>query len=323
MCAGKQAESDRLGSAVIGFRLWRTEPASLDLLSAFPQGPFPQENVAWPVGDVTARCLAGEDHAAPQAGCTCGLYALHSPPEAPDREGAVIGAVLAWGGIEVHAAGFRAQYARVLCLALPDEVTRDEHALLRAIAGRYRAGLVTRKHLAHAAAEHGHAVPRRYRPVRRPPVPATVAPTRISLSASAELDLARRVRRGEAGAARRMVEAHLPLVVAIAADYRGQGLLFVDLIQTGVAGAERAAARFEPRSGYRFATYATWWIRREIAGALAGRGRSPRIPVHLVAKLNKITRAEQRMTAELDRAATAEELPEVTGTGVSDDDAER
>jgi RNA polymerase primary sigma factor len=158
-------------------------------------------------------------------------------------------------------------------------------------------------------------------PVKTPPAPQPLESTTDALqlflreagrhqllTAAQEVELAKRIERGDPTAKQRMIQSNLRLVVSIAKNYRNQGLPFLDLIQEGTLGLIRAVEKFDWRRGFKFSTYATWWIRQAVARALADKARTIRMPVHIVERMQKMNRAERTLWMELGREPTLEEI---------------
>jgi RNA polymerase primary sigma factor len=222
-------------------------------------------------------------------------------------------------GIEVLAAGESAPelHAQGAGIGAHDHVADDslaerapEHVLAVAGVGEHDSG-----------AEQVGDLHVRLEELKRPDVDLTVEPSLDSLrlylrsigrvpllSAEEEVALAKRIERGDVAAKQHMVEANLRLVVSIAKGYVGRGLTLLDLIQEGSLGLIRAVEKFDYRRGYKFSTYATWWIRQAVTRSLADKGRTIRIPVHMVERLNRLIHAERRLIQQLGREPSPAEL---------------
>jgi RNA polymerase primary sigma factor len=175
----------------------------------------------------------------------------------------------------------------------------------------------------HKAPPHEPAPPEDEKAVAAPKLDLTVEPSLDSLrlylreigkvpllTADQEVTLAKRIERGDMRAKTAMIEANLRLVVSIAKGYLGRGLSFLDLIQEGSLGLIRAVEKFDYRKGYKFSTYATWWIRQAVTRAIADKARTIRIPVHMVEKLNKVVHIERQLVQRLGREPSPEEIAE-------------
>jgi RNA polymerase primary sigma factor len=175
----------------------------------------------------------------------------------------------------------------------------------------------------HKAPPHEQQPPEDEKAVAAPKLDLTVEPSLDSLrlylreigkvpllTADQEVTLAKRIERGDMSAKTAMIEANLRLVVSIAKGYLGRGLSFLDLIQEGSLGLIRAVEKFDYRKGYKFSTYATWWIRQAVTRAIADKARTIRIPVHMVEKLNKVVHIERQLVQRLGREPSPEEIAE-------------
>jgi RNA polymerase primary sigma factor len=175
----------------------------------------------------------------------------------------------------------------------------------------------------HKAPPHEPPPPEDEKAVAAPKLDLTVEPSLDSLrlylreigkvnllTADQEVTLAKRIERGDMSAKTAMIEANLRLVVSIAKGYLGRGLSFLDLIQEGSLGLIRAVEKFDYRKGYKFSTYATWWIRQAVTRAIADKARTIRIPVHMVEKLNKVVHIERQLVQRLGREPSPEEIAE-------------
>src|SRR3982750_1478966 len=133
------------------------------------------------------------------------------------------------------------------------------------------------------------------------------------LTPAEEIDLSKRAKAGDKRARQRLIEMNLRLVISVAKKYRGMGLPFEDLIQEGNIGLMKAVEKFDPDRGWRFSTYATWWVRQAVQRAVADKGRTIRVPVHMGEKIRKMARAYNELSAEMGREPTDEEVAERLG----------
>ncbi|NLT06364.1 MAG: RNA polymerase sigma factor RpoD [Solirubrobacterales bacterium] len=208
--------------------------------------------------------------------------------------------------VEVTKEQVRALHAHLLDVGV-EVVSKEDRAAVAASDGSHAADPVAE--VAPAAAK------------KEPDIDLTVEPSLDSLrlylrsigrvellTAEQEVALAKRLERGDMAAKRQMVEANLRLVVSIAKGYLGRGLSFLDLIQEGSLGLIRAVEKFDYRRGYKFSTYATWWIRQAVTRAIADKARTIRIPVHMVEKLNKVVHVERQLVQSLGREPTPDEI---------------
>jgi RNA polymerase primary sigma factor len=243
--------------------------------------------------------------------------ALAAALEEADVSGAQARDVLAYleeHGVEVLRAGDGA--SELAASGDPGELREDE-----AISRAAQASLEPRGEGGELARAERERARSRLEEMRRHELDLTVEPSLDSLrlylraigrvpllSAEEEVALAKRIERGDMAAKQHMVEANLRLVVSIAKSYVGRGLTLLDLIQEGSLGLIRAVEKFDYRRGYKFSTYATWWIRQAVTRSLADKGRTIRIPVHMVERLNKLIHTERRLIQQLGREPTVGEL---------------
>ena len=219
----------------------------------------------------------------------------------------------------------------------PEELPAREH-LRELVAEAAEQGELTAAALEALAVEHEVAVEELLElihelelPVEPPPVEADEVSQDLSdpfqlfladlsrhrlLTAAEEVVLAKRIERGDRAAKQEMIESKLRLVISIAKRYRGLGVPFLDLIQEGIIGLNRAAEKFDWRRGYKFSTYATWWIRQAVQRAIANQAKTIRLPVHIRERQLLLARASSELEVKLGRAPTAAELAEATGLSI-------